>query len=207
VVSENPDIYAPSTEVREQVAVSPAQEAQFQRLFTSHHKAIQNYCLRRLPFSEANDAAAEVFLVAWRRIDEVPPGDEELPWLYGIGRNVVRNMARSARRHLRLVAKAGSLEERAVPAAETVVVRNAEHQRALDALARLRPEEQELVRLRTWEELPNRQIAGILGITERAVESRLTRIRRKLESMLTASGDSSSAVPHLSQEEVNGEPA
>ena len=187
--------------------MSPAQEAQFQRLFASHHQAIQRYCLRRLPSSEANDAAAEVFLVAWRRIDEVPTGDGELPWLYGIGRNVVRNVERSSRRKLRLAARVASLAPGAEPATETIVVRHAEHQRAIDALAQLRQEDQELIRLRTWEELPNRQIARIMGITERAVESRLTRARRKLESILGAPAASSPAVPHPSREEVNGEHA
>jgi RNA polymerase sigma factor (sigma-70 family) len=187
--------------------VSPAQEAQFQRLFASHHKAIQRYCLRRLPSSEANDAASEVFLVAWRRIDEVPTGDGELPWLYGIGRNVVRNIERSARRKLRLAARVASLAPKVAPATDTIVVRHAEHQRALDALTQLRPEDQELIRLRTWEELPTRQIAQLFGITERAVESRLTRARRKLESILGAPSASSGAVPHPSREEVNGEPA
>ncbi len=187
--------------------MSPAQEAQFQRLFASHHKAIQRYCLRRLPSSEANDAASEVFLVAWRRIDEIPTGDEALPWLYGIGRNVVRNIARSARRKLRLAAKVASLAPSSVPATETIVVRHTEHERALDALARLRPEDQELIRLRTWEELSIRQIASIVGLTERAVESRLMRSRRKLETLLGVSTASSHAVPYPSREEVNGEPA
>jgi RNA polymerase sigma-70 factor (ECF subfamily) len=59
-----------------------------------------------------------------------------------------------------------------------------EEREALQALARLRPEDQEIIRLRTWEELPNEQIASILGLSVRAVESRLTRARRKLERIL-----------------------
>ena len=61
-------------------------------MFESHHEAIQRYCFRRLPASDANDAVAEVFLVAWRRIADAPAGDGQLPWLYGIGRNVVASM-------------------------------------------------------------------------------------------------------------------
>jgi RNA polymerase sigma-70 factor (ECF subfamily) len=70
------------------------------------------------------------------------------------------------------------------PGPELITVRNMEEREALVALARLRPEDQEIIRLRTWEELPNEQIASILGLSVRAVESRLTRARRKLERML-----------------------
>ena len=64
------------------------------------------------------------------------------------------------------------------------LVQSVEAREALDALAELRPEDQEIIRLRTWEELPNEQIAEILGITVRAVESRLNRARRKLSRKL-----------------------
>ncbi len=171
------------------MAQSRPHEAQFQRMFESHHEAIQRYCFRRLPASDANDAAAEVFLVAWRRIADAPIGDGELPWLYGIGRNIVSNAQRSARRSGRLRVKLAGVAPEREPGPELQVVRSAEEREALDALARLRPEDQEILRLRTWEELPNEQIASTLGLSVRAVESRLTRARRKLERILeTPSG-------------------
>ena len=161
-------------------------EAHFQRLFESHSPAIQSYCFRRLPASDANDAVAEVFLVAWRRIADAPIGSGELPWLYGISRNVAKNALRSARRSGRLKARLAGVAADVDPGPEVQLVRNAEAREALEALALLRPEDQEIVRLRTWEELPNEQIARILGITVRAVESRLNRARRKLSRVLEA---------------------
>ena len=65
---------------------------------------MREYCSRRLGVQEANDAAAEVFLVAWRKIDQVPIGADARMWLYGVARNVVRNASRSARRRERLAA-------------------------------------------------------------------------------------------------------
>lgn len=178
------------------MAESRPREAQFRRLFESHHQAIQSYCFRRLPASEANDAVAEVFLVVWRRIEDTPSGDGELPWLYGISRNVVANAQRSTRRSARLRARLAGVSPETEPGPEPIVVRNTEHSEALEALARLRPEDQEIVRLRTWEELPNEHIASILGLSVRAVESRLTRARRKLERMLeTPSTRTSTARP------------
>jgi len=51
-------------------------------------------------------------------------------------------------------------------------------------MARLRPDDEEMLRLRTWEELPNETIAQMFGLSVRAVESRLTRARRKLSHYL-----------------------
>ncbi len=186
VVGPGPDIYARRTEDRGAgfVAASQPHETHFRRLFESHHAAIQKYCFRRLPASDANDAVAEVFLVAWRRIDDAPIGTGELPWLYGIGRNIVYNARRSARRLGRLRVRLSGVASDAEPGPETQLVQNAEAREALEALAGLRPEDQEIIRLRTWEELPNEQIARILGITVRAVESRLNRARRKLARKL-----------------------
>jgi hypothetical protein len=55
-------------------------------IFESYREAVQAYCLRRLDPDRANDAAAEVFLVAWRRIDHMPEPAQALPWLCGVAR-------------------------------------------------------------------------------------------------------------------------
>ena len=80
------------------MARSPRTDAKFRRIYDGYLVAIPSYCLRRLPTSDANDAVAEAFLVVWRRIDDVPDGDEASLWLYGIAHNVVRNVDRAARR-------------------------------------------------------------------------------------------------------------
>lgn len=47
--------------------------------------------------ADAADLFAEVLLIAWRRIDDVPVADEEaLPWLLGVARRVAANQARGA---------------------------------------------------------------------------------------------------------------
>ena len=52
-------------------------EERFERLFRAHVGAVRRYALRRDP-AGAEDVVSEVFLVAWRRLDDVPP-DGELP--------------------------------------------------------------------------------------------------------------------------------
>ena len=53
-----------------------------------------------------------------------------------------------------------------------------------DALARLRPAEQELLRLWAWEDLAPADIALVLGTTTNAVNIRLHRARRRLAELL-----------------------
>ncbi len=80
----------------------------FTRVYEEHHKAILAYCLRRTSAHDAHDAAAEVFSVAWRRLDDMPTGDGQLLWLYGVAKNVLSHQRRSAGRFRRLVGRVGS---------------------------------------------------------------------------------------------------
>ncbi|MEE8492322.1 MAG: sigma factor [Acidimicrobiia bacterium] len=61
---------------------SPSQDSRFRRIYEEHRSAITAYCLRRASRSDAMDAVAETFAVAWRRIDRLPGGGAERSWLY-----------------------------------------------------------------------------------------------------------------------------
>jgi DNA-directed RNA polymerase specialized sigma24 family protein len=74
--------------------VEPTLEERFEGLFRQNYAAVRAYALRRAPHDVAQDVAAETFLVAWRRLDDVP--DDALPWLYGVARRVLANQRRSA---------------------------------------------------------------------------------------------------------------
>jgi len=75
----------------------------FDALFASYNAAILAYCgWRAGSASDAQDAAAEVFLTAWRRLDELPDGDTARVWLYATARRVIANQRRSERRRVAL---------------------------------------------------------------------------------------------------------
>ena len=166
------------------MATAPSTDERFRTLFDAHHRELHAYCLRRLPIDDANDAAAEIFLVAWRRPEKVPAGEEARLWLYGVARNVVRNWQRSDRRHLRLVARAGSMAPPIDDGPETLVVRNEERHEVHEAIATLRETDQEIVRMKVWEGLSNDDVGTILGISGRAVEGRYRRAIKKLSKQL-----------------------
>lgn len=159
---------------------SPSADAKFRRIFDAHLPVVQRYCVRRLSTADANDAVSEVFLTVWRRIDDVPGGEETLPWLIGVARNTVRNAQRSGRRSLRLAAKAQAGAIGSVPGPEMQVVRAAEYEDVARALDTLSPDDQEVIRLRAWEELTAPQIAVVLGCSEAAAAKKVSRATSRL---------------------------
>ena len=162
------------------MAPYPSQSAQFRQAYDTYVAPMRDYCFRRLPASDANDALAEVFVAVWRKIDDMPVEPERRLWLYGVARNVVRNSQRGARRRARLNGKVAGLSPDKAPDPEIVVIRHHEQAALLSALEELPAPDQEVLRLRTWEELSAIEIAEVTGLTVRAVETRLSRARQKL---------------------------
>lgn len=167
---------------------APASELRFRRLYDRHHPDVLAYFARRIGRDEASDAADDVFAVAWRRIDVVPPDDEAILWLYGVAHGVLRNRTRSTRRLGRLVARLGWQRMVGPEEPETVVLRNLDEQAALDALASLRPKDRELLRLAYWEEITHTEIGVILGCTKSAVDARVHRALLRLRQALRSTG-------------------
>jgi RNA polymerase sigma-70 factor (ECF subfamily) len=157
-----------------------ANEAKFRRVFDQHFAAITRYCFRRLPASQANDAAASVFTVAWKKIDQMPEDDHALLWLYGIARNEVSTFRRSLRRAATLRSKLAWQPRYPEPGPETVVVRNAEQAGILEALRTLNHSDQEILRLRAYEGLSLNEISIALGCTPEAAKKRSARAMKRL---------------------------
>lgn len=152
----------------------------FRTAFESHFDAINRYCLRRISVDDVNDVVAEVFAVAWRKVERMPDGDEALPWLYGVARLEINNRRRATRRFRALVAKARSQAPQTEPGPEHVMIRKAQVQELVDALGTLRPEDQEVLLLRTHEELDYGQMGIALGCSPEAARKRLTRAISRL---------------------------
>jgi RNA polymerase sigma-70 factor (ECF subfamily) len=158
-------------------------DAPFERLYASHHRAILAYCARRCPRWDAWDAAAEVFVVAWRRLDEVPPAEEARAWLIGVAYRVLANQRRSAGRRARLFERA-SRDQSWAPMPDEQILRNEEDREVLEALSRLRRTDREVIQLTMWEELSASDIAIVLGISRDAVDQRFSRAKKRLAHQL-----------------------
>ena len=156
-------------------------EARFSDLYRDHARELLGYALRRSADpDDAADVVAETFLIAWRRLGEVPLDDEARLWLYGTARHVLANQDRGARRRDRLTERLREELRRQLP------VHQARGGRApfLEALAGLREADRELLMLIGWEELTPTQAAQALGISPLAARTRLHRARRRLRARL-----------------------
>jgi RNA polymerase sigma-70 factor (ECF subfamily) len=153
--------------------------ALFDALFEATHRRVLAYCLRRVGEpADAEDAAADTYAIAWRRLRDLPAG-AELPWLYGVARRVLANQRRGTERRGGLLAR---LVHRAPAFAETPAMDDGADDGdgpALRALAALRPDDREVLRLVAWEGLDHAGIASVLDITPNAVAIRVHRARRR----------------------------
>ncbi|GGN62454.1 DNA-directed RNA polymerase sigma-70 factor [Actinoplanes lobatus] len=159
-----------------------AAEQRFTAMMSGHGPAVLGYLSRRTePAQDAADLMAEVFVVAWRRLAEVPAApDETRAWLIGAARLVLANHRRGTVRRHRLANRLRlHLRPEPAPDPATDLVR--------DALARLGDDDRELLTLIGWEDLTATQAAAVLGITPAAVRKRLERARSRLREQLEPS--------------------
>ncbi|HUN79225.1 MAG TPA: RNA polymerase sigma factor [Solirubrobacteraceae bacterium] len=172
----------PQTADRGALQPDPAARARLTALYRTHGHDILAYALRRAPSPEdAADAVAETFLVAWRRLSEVPAEPQARLWLYGVAHRVMLNLHRAERRRNRLAERLGTeLRTLATPPSPDDRARA-----LLAALQTLAPEDRELLLLVGWEELSPAQAATVLGISAVAARVRLHRARRRLRRALS----------------------
>jgi DNA-directed RNA polymerase specialized sigma24 family protein len=71
--------------------------ARFRTVFETTYGPVRRYVHRRgVTGGWADDVVAETFLIAWRRLDDVPV-DDPLPWLLAVARNVWLDQRRRPR--------------------------------------------------------------------------------------------------------------
>lgn len=157
-------------------------DATFCRVFDNHFDAVTRFCLRRLPRDDVNDAVARVFVVAWRKVDEMPEGDEALPWLYRIAHYEVSTIRRSNRRLFSLRNRLSGLPRPHSQCPEAIVIRRAEYEYVVKALNTLPDKDREIILLRSYEDLSITRIAAVLGCSPDAAKKRLSRALGRLRT-------------------------
>ena len=168
--------------------VGDARKERFEAVARAILEPLRRYLARRTDPATADDVLAETLLVCWRRLDDLP--EDPLPWSYGVARNCLANAERGVRRQQRLASKIAVVD----PPAESVQGPGESGGRDLThdldrALAALRDEDAELLRLWAWEQLTPAEIAEVLGITPNAASIRLHRAREKLREELRKTGE------------------
>lgn len=154
-------------------------EQWFERVFAEHGTAIVRFLYRRGAYSDAEDLAAEVFTVMWRKKAEVPDG-AELPWLYKTAGLTLANWYRK-KKSLPMGDNQESLDSTAFSDPAQLVV---EDQGMRAALLSLSERDREIILAVAWEGLSGNALAQYLGVSRSAADAALSRARKRLEEAI-----------------------
>ena len=157
--------------------MSTDRQARFEEIYEAYSGLILAYAARRtVDVNDAADVVAETFTVAWRRLEDVPDGEQARPWLYGVARRVLANQRRGIERRRRLQDRLQDESTRPV-GSEASDGELPEVAHVGEAFAQLAEGDRELLTLVAWDGLSREQIAAILGCSPTTVRVRLHRAR------------------------------
>ena len=148
-------------------------------LWVGHKGAVEDFARRRGLNSDADDIVQEVFLIAWRKLEEIPA--EPRAWLLAVARHVILNRRRADLRRNNLAGRLGAETSVSVVSAEDYGL---ERVALRQAWAGLNSQERETLSLVVWDKLTGAEAGQVLGITRAAFAVRLLRARRHLARLL-----------------------
>jgi RNA polymerase sigma-70 factor, ECF subfamily len=179
-----PGVTLPAADSATDADGSADRRARLEELFQSYGAKVYAFARRRASAADADEVVAETFLVAWRRLDDVPAG--ALPWLLGVARRCLANVVRTENRQSALRLRLASTSATAVDSIEQDQTVSDVVLRSLD---RLNPTERDAITLLAWDDLTPAEAATVLGCSRAAVYLRLHRARRRLAADLRASSE------------------
>ncbi len=148
----------------------------FGALYARYARVVHGMLLARVPAMEVDDLVQDVFLAAWRRLDDLRDAAAFGGWLTAIARNRATDYQRRAQENVELPEDLAS-RERTGAHSEAVAV--------LDTIRRLPDAYRETLVLRLVEGLTGPEIAGRTGLTPASVRVNLHRgmklLREKLD--------------------------
>jgi RNA polymerase sigma-70 factor, ECF subfamily len=161
----------------------------FGLIYDRHAPSVLRFLGRRVGAEVAEGLAGELFRIAFERRKTFDVSRASaLPWLYGIGSNLLLKHRRAEARRLRASARmaAGHAADRRTSAAafDARVL----FPRVAAAIDSLPDPEREALLLFAWEELPYESVAEALELPIGTVRSRLNRARARLRELLEPNG-------------------
>jgi RNA polymerase sigma-70 factor, ECF subfamily len=161
-------------------------EVDFPRVYDEFHVRIRRYLARLGGPADADDLMQETFARVSQALAGFRGEASLSTWIYRIATNVA--LDRTRRRGFQIYAHAAQPDALAtlstIPVIEQDISRREMSTCVRDYVDQLPPEYRTVVVLSELEELPDRQIADVLGISLEAAKIRLHRARARLREML-----------------------
>ena len=174
----------------------------FSRLVEKYQGAVYNLCYRMLgDHYEAEDAAQETFLRAYRSISRYDRERSFSTWLLSIAAHYCIDQIR--RRRMSLVPLDGLPYKEfmdIIPNPEASLVLNEDQQQVRTLLNELTPIDRAAVVMRYWFDFTYEEIGEALNLTLSAVKSRLHRARRELAQTWIEKGNQTQITGRTSHE-------
>src|SRR4051794_3794142 len=133
--------------------------------------------------ADAEEAAQDAFVKAYRALGRFRPGEPFRPWLLAIAANEARNRRRSAGRRDALVLRAageGRSSGEAASSPEAALLAGERRETLLAALGRLAERDRTVIACRYLLDLTEAETAAALGVRPGTVKSRLSRALDRL---------------------------
>ena len=163
-------------------------EKEFGQWYGKVHSNVLRFVASRLippDLTQAEDVTHEAFLVAWRKLDQIPSVPEEaLAWILAIARNCLLHSNRNSRRNQNLNVRIAETAASYIPGPSDGVTKTLD---LAAAWQRLDPKYQEAIALQVWDGLTPAKAAQVLGITEANYRRRLSRARKSLNHIFNQS--------------------
>jgi RNA polymerase sigma factor (sigma-70 family) len=170
----------------------------YEALVRAHQDiAFRTACLFAGSAADAEEAAQEAFVKAWRALPRFRPDAPFRPWLLAIVGNEARNRRRAAGRRAGLALRAA--RERAprdaAPSPEAALLAGGQRGDLLAALSALDERDRAVIACRHLLDLSERETAEVLGCRPGTVKSRLSRALGRMRAELERAGAGEAVAP------------
>ena len=161
----------------------------FNHLVEKYQQAIYNFCYQMLKNGdEAEDAAQEVFMRAYFKLDSYAETHKFSTWLFSIASHYCIDRLRS--RRFQLVSWDGldpwySGPDQGIPQPERALLKAETVQEVQILLDTLSPDYRAIIILKYWHTMSYQEIAQTLETTVSAIKSRLFRARKMMAAQIT----------------------
>src|SRR5438067_5533638 len=160
--------------------------AAYERLVDRHAQvAFRVACVLAGSPADAEEAAQDAFVKAYRALGRFRPGAPFRPWLLQIVANEARNRRRSGARRDALVLRAAASEPsgEAAPSPEAALLASEQRQELLAAVEALPRDQRDTIACRYFLDLSEEETAQVLGVRRGTVKSRTARALERLRGM------------------------